>query len=323
MRQLLPDLKLFMIKNAKVENFGPIREFYGDFSFLNLLIGPNGTGKSYLLMLIYSMISTFISDSEHCDIEHKLRAVFQERDIRNLITWGCSRSIAKISFGNNSELCLKIDKEIPSIFSAKQLTREDLDLRMDHFNFITMSDVLAVYSAVSSLIEDHPSYVGISDAFSDFCNKLLNLDYPEHGREWSDLVEDLERRMRVRFEVQGGKIVAEVSKKRMGIEQVSSGMRTFSALCLALKKGLICPRSILFIEEPEIHLHPQWLANMAELITEIAKRNVQVFVSTHSDCFLKKVNDIVVGDDELEELTRVCLFGTDSKPQMYGSEFFF
>jgi len=49
------------------------------------------------------------------------------------------------------------------------------------------------------------------------------------------------------------------------------------------------PFSLLFIEEPERHLHPDSIPTLAKELREYARRGCQVFVSTHSPAFVNFV----------------------------------
>ena len=70
----------------------------------------------------------------------------------------------------------------------------------------------------------------------------------------------------------------------VNLKAVGSGMNSLTGLivkCILSKKG-----DILLIEEPEVHLHPKFQAVMIDLIIEIAKKGVQIFITTHSEYVL-------------------------------------
>jgi predicted ATPase len=51
---------------------------------------------------------------------------------------------------------------------------------------------------------------------------------------------------------------------------------------MLLKSGLIDERSLLILDEPEVHLHPKWQIKYAELIIELVKNNITILVTSHS-----------------------------------------
>src|SRR5262249_33496584 len=46
------------------------------------------------------------------------------------------------------------------------------------------------------------------------------------------------------------------------------------------------PGQLVYIEQPEIHLHPRAQTALAEVIADAAKRGVRVVIETHSDILL-------------------------------------
>ena len=53
------------------------------------------------------------------------------------------------------------------------------------------------------------------------------------------------------------------------------------------------PNQLVYIEQPEIHLHPRAQVAMAQILANAAKRGVQVVVETHSSFLLKGIQTLV------------------------------
>lgn len=53
------------------------------------------------------------------------------------------------------------------------------------------------------------------------------------------------------------------------------------------------PGQLVYIEQPEIHLHPRAQVAMAQILAKAAKRGVQVVVETHSSFLLKGIQTLV------------------------------
>ncbi|MEA1956086.1 MAG: AAA family ATPase [Campylobacterota bacterium] len=62
----------------------------------------------------------------------------------------------------------------------------------------------------------------------------------------------------------------------------ASGIKSFGILQMLFNSGLIDERSIIIIDEPEVHLHPKWQLKYAELIVLLVKNNINILVTTHS-----------------------------------------
>lgn len=63
---------------------------------------------------------------------------------------------------------------------------------------------------------------------------------------------------------------------------VASGIKSFSIIQMLLKAQIITERSLLIIDEPEIHLHPKWQVMYCEIIIKLAELGVRVLVNSHS-----------------------------------------
>jgi predicted ATPase len=44
---------------------------------------------------------------------------------------------------------------------------------------------------------------------------------------------------------------------------------------------------VILLDEPEVHLHPNWQLKYAEIITLLVKNNINILVTTHSSYMLE------------------------------------
>jgi len=99
------------------------------------------------------------------------------------------------------------------------------------------------------------------------------------------------------IESSGDSFVYKTDTKNYDILNTSSGTKSIGLLQYlvtnkALKKG-----SILFWEEPEVHLHPQWQLKMIDLFVELMKAGVKIVFSTHSPYMADYLNAISQKND--------------------------
>lgn len=67
------------------------------------------------------------------------------------------------------------------------------------------------------------------------------------------------------------------------LSEVASGIKSFAILQILLKRGLLDDRTLLIIDEPEAHLHPQWVVEYAKLIIQLNRDlGVRFLIATHS-----------------------------------------
>ncbi|MCI8993897.1 MAG: ATP-binding protein [Eubacterium sp.] len=89
---------------------------------------------------------------------------------------------------------------------------------------------------------------------------------------------------------------------------LSAGMKSFVILKILLEKGCLKEKDVVILDEPEIHLHPQWQIAYAELIVLLQKHfDLSVVVTTHSPYFVDAINLFS------------CKYETDSKVNYYLS----
>ena len=63
----------------------------------------------------------------------------------------------------------------------------------------------------------------------------------------------------------------------------ATGIKSFSILQMLLKNLFLGDKTLMILDEPEAHLHPQWIVEYANLIVLLHKRlNVKFFITSHS-----------------------------------------
>lgn len=85
---------------------------------------------------------------------------------------------------------------------------------------------------------------------------------------------------------------------------LASGLKTFLVLLDLLEKNLIVDNATLILDEPEVHLHPEWQVYLAELLVLIQKAyNLHLLISTHSPYFFSAI-DVYSKKHEIRETTK-------------------
>ena len=75
--------------------------------------------------------------------------------------------------------------------------------------------------------------------------------------------------------------------RRFSLPITATGVANLGMLALLIERKALDTDSMIFIDEPEAHLHPAWQVFMAESLFELARQGVHVVIATHSIDILK------------------------------------
>jgi predicted ATPase len=83
----------------------------------------------------------------------------------------------------------------------------------------------------------------------------------------------------------------------------ATGVKSFSIIQLLLKNGFMDENALMIIDEPEAHLHPQWIIEYARLIVLLNKKmNVKFLISSHSTDMVSAIRYISEKEGVLENV---------------------
>lgn len=79
-------------------------------------------------------------------------------------------------------------------------------------------------------------------------------------------------------------------KEALDISNLSTGLKTFVIIKTLLTNGSLVENGTIVLDEPEIHLHPEWQLLFAEIIVLIQKEfGMHILLNTHSPYFLNAI----------------------------------
>ena len=121
----------------------------------------------------------------------------------------------------------------------------------------------------------------------DLKEKLISLPKKDKFLERKNLEEIKQKIIKIiggKIEIDDltGRFLYKKGSNSYQIENTATGIKAFGILLILLEKGYIGKNSILFLDEPEVHLHPKWQIEYGKIIVELVKFGVNVIISTHS-----------------------------------------
>jgi len=168
------------------------------------------------------------------------------------------------------------------------------------------SGILQGHKALAASIVKKAPQVGIerleipkfSGVVSDFISSVITL--PEEKGPFYKLAQEFEKELikgEIVVKTLGEYLYPEIKYKFQDIEiplhRSSSTVSELSPLFLYLKY-IIEPGSILIIEEPEAHLHPENQRILAKFLVKLIRKNVNIIITTHSEYLLEQLSSFIL-----------------------------
>lgn len=155
------------------------------------------------------------------------------------------------------------------------------------------------YSIHNTIYTDTPMCIGVRQSgnkYWDDINDLLNVGNHNASNHTSGIISN----------IISGEVLKEdspfaasgfVFKRKDGVEfllqDAATGIKSFGLLQLLLNNGSLNSKSLLIIDEPEVHLHPQWIVEYARLVVLLNKElGIKFFIASHDPDFVSAIRYI-------------------------------
>jgi predicted ATPase len=309
-----------MINQLTLKNFTVFPDAELNFGRgLNVIVGENGTGKSHLLKVAYSIVTTLAEggmDKHKPEptkgqlqeaLALKLRRVFMPDELGRLATRKQGRNRCEVE-------CKFADGPLNTAFSFSTQSKSEVSIDKLPKKWL---EKLPVFIPTRELMSIYPNFVSIYDTTS-------GLELESTWRDTCLLLGALERRgpkeakikefLKPLEDAMGGSVVLDKSGRfylklpsgNMEMHLVAEGIRKLGMIARLITTGSLLEKGYLFWDEPEANLNPKVIKDVATTILHLAENGIQVFVATHSLFLLRELNIL---SEQAEKKLDVRYFG--------------
>ena len=89
----------------------------------------------------------------------------------------------------------------------------------------------------------------------------------------------------------------------ISLHLTATGITQLGILGYLVENGIIRKGSVVFIDEPEAHLHPAWQEKIIEIVYGMYRQGIRVIVATHSPVIIQRLEIFEADRDATEEIS--------------------
>jgi AAA15 family ATPase/GTPase len=285
-----------MLNQVELKNYGPIQFLqWPNLGKINLIIGGNGSGKTFLLKTLYSSVRTLEEYKRGNDqrsaaevLVDKLYWTFQTEKIGDLVSKGADSALyCKVTVGGN-DFSYGFGKDTTKSISSLE---NYVSPRESNSVFLPAKEVLSLHHIILKSREQDKVF-GFDDTYLDLARALRysttrGKNYSEFAKSRNKLEDILGGR--IEYEDSSGIWQFKKGNLKFSIGVTAEGVKKIAILDTLLGNRYLDPDSIVFIDEPESALHPEAISQLLDIVAMLTERGIQFFMASHSYFVVKKL----------------------------------
>lgn len=297
-----------MLDHIKLERFTAFEQFSLKFSpGLNVFIGENGCGKTHLLKLVYAA----------CDVSTSQK--------------GFAEKLNRVFLPSGEQIGRLVKRRTGSSTGSAEVARtvqvegqpKLISLRLSMSNH-TKEPSKATVSGAYKQWQDHPLtsvYVPVKDMMANApgFRSLYSLRHIHFEEVYADIIDraflgalkgptdkDRKRLLEILQQSMDGKVITRNEEFFLKSPQgeleftlLAEGIRKLGLLWVLIQNGTLLDGSVLLWDEPEANLNPRLMRTVVQILVELQRLGVQVFVTTHNYNLLKEFDLQLTPEDKV------------------------
>lgn len=279
-----------IIKKIKLENYTVFENCQIEFgSGINILIGENGTGKTHILKALYSACQ---SVEPKTSFSQKLVSTMLPDDykISRLITRKPGNRVGMLRI-TAEEPTIQQKRELKASFHGKT-KKWDAEVTGENGweeSFAGMSSIFIPAKEILSHsynlnAASEKNNVRFDDTYLDIINAAkVDISVGRNNETKDALLKKIQKMTHgtVLYDVKRDEFYLKSGSSKQEFNLVAEGIRKMALLWQLVKNGTLEKGSILFWDEPEANINPKYIPIIVEMLLELQRKGVQIFISTH------------------------------------------
>ena len=279
-----------IIKRIKLDNYTVFEDQQIEFDpGINVFIGENGTGKTHILKVLYSACQ---SVNKKTSFAQKLVATMLPDDykISRLITrkQGNRSAMIRIVAGNPDSTQERI---MTASFHGKT-KKWDADVTGEFGWEESFADLSSIFIPAKEILShsynlnaaSEKNNIRFDDTYLDIINAAkIDVSVGRNNAAKDAMLKHLQEIIhgKVQYDVRRDEFYLMSGSSKQEFNLVAEGIRKMALLWQLVKNGALEKGAILFWDEPEANINPTYIPIIVEMLLELQRRDVQIFISTH------------------------------------------
>ena len=287
------------LTKVKLERFTAFDHLDLEFSpGVNVLIGANGTGKTHLMKVCYAA----------CDVSKK-DASFGEKLVNVFLpsNRALGRLVRRQQGGGRASVRVFRDKvSLEASFSSR--TQQGRSAEITGAKDWAANPIQSVYVPVKEMLANAPGFrslystreVHFEEVYVDILDRaylpqLKGRPDPQHQR----LLDSLRETVGGGVFLKNEEFFLRDRQGELEFSLLAEGLRKLALLWLLIRNGTLPNGAVLFWDEPEANLNPRLYGPLVDVVLELQRGGVQVFLATHDYAILKEIDLRVEPGDQV------------------------
>ena len=278
------------LTRVKLERFTAFENF--DLALspgVNVLVGANGTGKTHLMKVCYAA----------CDVA-KSGASFPDKLVSVFLPSGRSPGRLVKRRGRSSTAAAEVCRSGRSLrVSFSNHAKSSRSATMKGAAGWADSSLGSVYIPVKEMLSNAPGFrsmyaareVHFEEVYADILDRAYlpvlrgPVDQPRRR-----LLDALQKAVDGKVVIKNEEFFLRNRQGELEFSLLAEGMRKLALLWLLIQNGTLLSGSVLFWDEPETNLNPKLYGVLMDVLLELQRNGVQVFLATHDYVILEELD---------------------------------